>query len=182
MLCVYYNLSPSHELPKDRVSCWSGGRSSAGWLHLVWTTMCFIGPQVSRVSWVSSVHWDWQDWSLPLGISPSPQNTLEFWRYSPILPSFPRKKQGVSFQSYATILEEKDYGKMVSWIFLPASVWLSLCSSRVQESLNWFLDFSQRKLVCGLLLNPCVLGGKEVPRFPILPSCWCPNQSWYPDW
>lgn len=45
-------------------------------------------------------------------------------------------------------------------LFLPALVWLVSHLPDVQESLNWFLDFSQRELV-QVLLNWCVCGGEE---------------------
>lgn len=43
-------------------------------------------------------------------------------------------------------------GEWVPWIFLLASMQLISHLRVVQEPLDWFLDFSQRELLCALLL------------------------------
>ena len=67
--------------------------------------------------------------------------------------------------SQARVLEwaanGKNYGERVSKIFLPALLYLVLCSWWVQEPLNWFLDFSQKKLFHVLILNWYFSGRKE---------------------
>ena len=72
--------------------------------------------------------------------------------YHPVLFFPPQEQVGmrVSSQLGSAVPEGKDHGALS---FPLALMWMVLHSLMVQEPLIWFLDFSQRELVCVLLLN-----------------------------
>lgn len=96
----------------------------------------------------------------------TPQKS-EHWMYSLVLSFLSQGEAGAgSFLSIVWCCAgRRDHGKKVPRIFLPASMCLVSCLSGVQELHNRSLEFSQRELVCALLLIWCVCGGKEVLGF-----------------
>ena len=132
------------------------------WVIVQTATSVLSGPSVQSALWD---RWDRSQW---LRLHPGKKS--EYWMYDPVL-SFSSQGEAGSFLPIIWhFARGSDYGKRVSQIFLSILMWLVSHTLGVQKPLNWFLDFSQRELVCVLLIW-CACWRKEGPELAILPFC-----------
>lgn len=106
------------------------------------TFNCSLHPRTFRLCWVSIVQWGSQD---KLICSDSPLGSQSFWRPVPLF-AFPwRRNCGLGHSSVVlgcASLERIVSPVCIKWLLSPISMWISLCSLRVPQSLNWIPVFS----------------------------------------